>query len=103
MPGKNTGLKVEKLHNYWFLRHTASRMPAGPNLRLKRHAVQMMADLLATGADFNLTDGRAVRASGGRKLNPVLSRWYGRAEKCCERGEHYSPHTWRDENGRCHR
>jgi hypothetical protein len=103
MPGKNTGLKVEKWHKSWFLRHTVSGLPAGPHLRLKRHATQMMNELLATGADFTLPTGEQVRNSGGRRLRQVVTRWRRRAEACCEGGDHYNPYSWRDERGRCHR
>jgi hypothetical protein len=103
MPGKNTGLEIQRHRKAWYIRHTATRLPAGPMLRLRRHATQMMTELLATGADFTLpTGGDVQRSHGGREYVQVAARWQQRVNQCCESGEHYSPYTWRDEQGRCH-
>jgi hypothetical protein len=103
MPSKNTGLEVQRHRKAWYIRHTATRLPAGPMLRLRRHASQMMTELVATGADFTLPDSKAIKRSpGGQAATRVAARWHQRSDNCCEGGEHYSPYTWRDEQGRCH-
>jgi hypothetical protein len=95
----NTGLSVKQHQKSWFVQHDASRLPAGPNLRLRRHAEANMADLYATGVDFTQTSVQKDPAL--KRAGTAVSRWKQRADNCCADGEHYSPYTYRNESGRC--
>lgn len=95
-------LTPDKSYALWYVRHDKSGMQAIPYVRLRKHAEEAAAELAATGADFTL-DLDAFRLDPARgKYLKVVTRWHERVKECCVDGEHYSPNTWRDGDGKCH-
>lgn len=77
----------------WYVRHLATGLPVLPPVRLRRHVDQALADLGATGADWAAANPGSLRTP---EVLEVVVIWRRRAAGCCEGGEHYSPHSWRD-------
>jgi hypothetical protein len=98
---KPGGLTVEKWNRSWYVRHTASGLPAIVHLRLRRHAAEAMAELYATGVDWTLSD-KDLRKHPERPASvKIAGSWFIRARQCCQDGDHYSPYSYRNEEGRC--
>jgi hypothetical protein len=90
------GLTVEKQNsNGWRVYHESSGLPAGgPYLRLKRHAVDMRAELYATGVDFTQPKEAFRDGNQRQRVSDVLAKWNGLAARGYDpvTGDVYSPH-----------
>lgn len=75
------GLCVEKAPSGgWFIRHESTRLPASPDVRLRRQAEVMLAEMGATGVDFTLPTAAEVQAHPDiRRLAEVIGNWRDRA------------------------
>ncbi len=97
---QTTGLYIARSETGWnvYVDAIVTGFPLlGISLRLRRHAEAALADLVATGVDFTVTDVAAIRSDPNMPaLNLVLGTWYSRAQATthdAETGEYYSTYV----------
>jgi hypothetical protein len=104
MPRAAAGLQVAKRGRAWYVRHAGTGIPvaAHADLRLRRHAVEFMGELYATGVDWTGDPAGLSRSRGWRRASRIMAKWVKRSRDCCDRktGERYGPHSYLLD-GRC--